>query len=152
MHWKEIVFTVFLFVSFELLAFLVQGKLPFYKVGKCDLLFALGICVLVAVTIVYLLLLFARMKRTFARFAKHGLEQEISLDRSRDFWRVAMGALTAGLIQGMLGMGCGTCIMMVLLAYPIASTAASATSGYQILFTGSASLLEYYLNGEVQLF
>jgi uncharacterized membrane protein YfcA len=42
--------------------------------------------------------------------------------------------------------------MMVLLSFPIHSTAASATSGYQILFTGSASLLEYYLNGEVQLF
>ena len=40
---------------------------------------------------------------------------------------------------------------MVLLAFPIASTSASATSGYQILFTGAASLLEYYINGEVKV-
>ncbi len=42
--------------------------------------------------------------------------------------------------------------MMVLLSFPIASVSASATSGYQILFTGSASLVEYYLNGEVRVF
>jgi uncharacterized membrane protein YfcA len=61
--------------------------------------------------------------------------------------KISAGAFAAGAIQGLLGMGCGTCIMMVLLSFPIASTSASATSGYQILFTGAASLLEYYING-----
>ena len=41
--------------------------------------------------------------------------------------------------------------MMVLLSFHMNSTAASATSGYQIFFTGSASLLQFYMNGEVEI-
>lgn len=74
------------------------------------------------------------------------------MDGTKEFLSVAAGAFAAGLIQGILGMGCGTCIMMVLLSFPIHPSSASATSGYQILFTGSGSLLEYYINGEVQAF
>lgn len=70
----------------------------------------------------------------------------MELDQSKEFFSVAAGALIAGLVQGILGMGCGTCIMLVLLTLQMDSTAASATSGYQILFTGSASLLEFYIN------
>lgn len=54
--------------------------------------------------------------------------------------KVCAGGFAAGTIQGLLGMGCGTCIMMVLLSFPMVSTSASATSGYQIFFTGAASL------------
>ena len=54
---------------------------------------------------------------------------------------MALGALAAGFIQGTLGLGGGTCIMAVLLSYCLDYTVASATSGYQILFTGSSSLL-----------
>lgn len=64
---------------------------------------------------------------------------------------MAIGALIAGFIQGTLGLGGGTCIMMILLSFNLDTTVASATSGYQILFTGAASLLEFILNGEVQI-
>ena len=50
------------------------------------------------------------------------------------------GGFFAGLIQGVLGVGSGTCIMATLLHLSINSTSASATSGYQILFIGLASL------------
>lgn len=63
-----------------------------------------------------------------------------------------MGSLLSGFVQGTLGMGGGTFTMMVLLSFHLESTAASATSGYQILFTGLASLSEYYINGEVKMF
>lgn len=92
------------------------------------------------------------MKSTYSLYRKFDIDQEIYLDNIKQFFLISSGAFLAGLIQGILGLGCGTCIMMVLLSFPIHSTAASATSGYQILFTGSASLLEYYLNGEVQFF
>lgn len=49
-------------------------------------------------------------------------------------------------------MGCGTFIMLVLLSFPMDPTSASATSGYQILFSGLSSLAEYFINGEVDLF
>jgi len=54
--------------------------------------------------------------------------------------KVCAGGFAAGAIQGILGMGCGTCIVTMLLSFPIAPTSAIATSGYQILFTGAASL------------
>lgn len=60
---------------------------------------------------------------------------------------MVLGALAAGFIQSLLGVGCGTCIVMVLLAFSMNTTAASATSAYQILFTGGASLLEFMTNG-----
>ena len=61
-----------------------------------------------------------------------------------------VGALFGGCIQSILGVGCGTCIVLVLLMYSMNTSAASATSAYQILFTGGASLLEFYLDGEVK--
>lgn len=54
---------------------------------------------------------------------------------------MVVGAFAAGFIQSILGVGCGTCIMMVLLAFNMNTTSASATSAYQILFTGAAALL-----------
>ncbi len=87
--------------------------------------------------------------KLFAAYRKYNITQEVELDQNKQFFMVALGALIAGLVQGILGMGCGTCIMLVLLTLKMDSTAASATSGYQILFTGSASLLEFYINKEV---
>ena len=52
-------------------------------------------------------------------------------------------------MQGTLGVGSGTCIMAVLLAYKIDPRVASATSGYQIFFVGSASLVEELINGDI---
>ena len=92
------------------------------------------------------------MKVIFSKYDKYNIPQEIHLNNYQEFLKITAGAFAAGTIQGLLGMGCGTCIMIVLLSFPIASTSASATSGYQVLFTGSASLLEYYINGEVKLF
>jgi uncharacterized membrane protein len=41
--------------------------------------------------------------------------------------------------------------MAALLHFPISPRAASATSGYQILFIGLASLVEGFINGEVDI-
>jgi uncharacterized membrane protein YfcA len=111
-----------------------------------------GIIVVFGVTLIYLFMVFQKIRRIFAKYRKYSIPQEIYLDRYREFLNISAGAFAAGSIQGLLGMGCGTCIMMVLLSFPISANAASATSGYQILFTGTASLLEYYMNGEVQVF
>jgi hypothetical protein len=39
--------------------------------------------------------------------------------------------------------------MAVLLAFNIDSRVAAATSGYQILFTGSAALIEQFINNQI---
>lgn len=111
-----------------------------------------GIIAIFAVTLVYLFILFVKIKLVFSKYDYYNIPQEIHLNKYQEFLKITSGAFAAGTIQGLLGMGFGTGIMMVLLSFPIASTSASATSGYQILFTRSATLLEYHINGEVKLF
>jgi uncharacterized membrane protein YfcA len=140
-HSKDILISALIFIGFELLSFLVQGKLSFYQVDKCSALFALGLVVLTALTAGYLHWLRRRFKLRFKKFREYRIEQDVHLDHRRSFYKMALGALAAGFIQGTLGLGAGTCIMMVLLSFNLDTTVASATSGYQILFTGGASLL-----------
>jgi uncharacterized membrane protein YfcA len=119
----------------------VQGKLPFYSVDRCELHFPIGLALLLGMTLLYIFALRVAMVRVYARYRRFEIGQDVYLDNRMEFYSVVAGAFAAGMIQGVLGMGCGTCIMMVLLSFPINSTAASATSGYQILFTGTASLM-----------
>lgn len=60
----------------------------------------------------------------------------------KTFWKLVVGALGAGFVQGTLGVGAGTFLMAVLFTTALNPRAASATSGYQILFTGSAALTQ----------
>ena len=87
----------------------------------------------------------------YAPYRKYSIPQDVYLDQPRAFNTVVIGSFAAGFIQGTLGLGAGTCIMMVLLSFSIDPTVASAISGYQILFTGAASLIEFYINGEVKM-
>jgi uncharacterized membrane protein YfcA len=65
---------------------------------------------------------------------------EIKIGETKTFWKLALGGFSAGFIQGTLGMGAGTFLMVVLLGTDINSMSAAATSGYQILFIGSGAL------------
>ena len=147
MHLRDIFQSLLTFLVFEFISFLFQGKLPFYSVEKCSAWYPIGIAAIALVTLFYIYLLRMRFRKLFATYWRCNIIQEVELDQSRKFYSVIAGAFVAGLVQGILGMGCGTCIMLVLLSMEMDSTAASATSGYQILFTGSASLLEFYING-----
>jgi uncharacterized membrane protein YfcA len=130
---------------------LVQGKLPFYRVNKCSLYFPLGLCALLAIIIVYLFVVRKLMNRAYGQYRRHDIKQEIYLDRNKEFFCIILGGFAAGATQGFLGLGSGSVIMLVLLSFPISPTVASATSGYQILFSGTGSLVQYYLNGEVKV-
>ena len=130
---------------------LAQGKLPFYHINHCSPWFFVGIALLLVVTLGYLRLLFSQMNKLFAKYRLYNIEQEIYLDGKSEFFKIAGGGFAGGFIQGFLGMGCGTCLMMIMTSFPIYSTSASATSGYQYLFTGGASLIQYYINGEVKI-
>ena len=57
----------------------------------------------------------------------------------------------AGLTQGILGVGAGTCMMAVLLSTSINTISGTATSGYQILFIGTSALIEGFIDGVVDL-
>jgi uncharacterized membrane protein YfcA len=69
------------------------------------------------------------------------------LDGNKEFFCVAAAGLGAGFSQGLLGVGSGNVIITVLLALNVIPAVASPTAGYQILFSGTGSLLEYYIIG-----
>lgn len=73
-------------------------------------------------------------------YERLNIEQEIHLNKDKEFKLIVLGGFLAGIVQGILGVGSGSCIMAVLLMTPINTTSASATSGYQILFIGLAAL------------
>jgi uncharacterized membrane protein YfcA len=64
---------------------------------------------------------------------------------------VIIGGFAAGFVQGCLGVGSGIFIMAVTMSLPITPAAAIATSGYQILFIGAASLVQGFINGDVKI-
>jgi uncharacterized membrane protein YfcA len=67
----------------------------------------------------------------------------------KSFKKIIFGAFAAGFIQGTIGVGAGTFLMLVLLGFPIDPRAAAATTGYQILFTGSGALVEQFINDKI---
>lgn len=62
-----------------------------------------------------------------------------------------MAGFLAGTVQGILGVGSGSCMMTFLLTTSINAQSASATSGYQVLFIGLAALIEGFINDEIIL-
>ncbi len=91
------------------------------------------------------------MAYKFQQYKKVKFNVEIDLEDRKTFWRLVLGALGAGLVQGTLGVGAGTFLMAVLLASPLHPRVAAATSGYQLLFTGSAALSQQFINDKIAL-
>ena len=57
-----------------------------------------------------------------------------------------MTAFIGGLVNGMLGTGVGSIMVMGMLFIGVSQPVASATSGYQIMFTGAASMIQALAN------
>jgi uncharacterized membrane protein YfcA len=62
------------------------------------------------------------------KYNRAGINQEIDLGKARNFWKLFVGGFGAGFVQGTIGVGAGTFLMMVLLEMPIDSRSAAATS------------------------
>ena len=71
------------------------------------------------------------------------------LNEDKKFRFFLIAGILAGLVQGILGLGSGSCMMIFLLTTSINTASASATTGYQILFIGLAALIEGFINGTV---
>ena len=127
----------------------MQGKFPFYTVGKCDVLYYVGLLFLVLLTLGYLYFIRKRQVKQFIAYKEVNYEPNIDLSERKKFIMIALGGFSAGLVQGILGVGSGTFIMGVLLAYDLDTRVASATSGYQIFFIGAASFIETFINGKI---
>jgi uncharacterized membrane protein YfcA len=63
------------------------------------------------------------------------------LNNSDNFNFILLAGFLAGLAQGILGVGSGSCMMVFLLRKNLNAQSSSATAGYQVLFIGLAALI-----------
>ena len=79
----DILQSAIVFIAFELLAFLLQGKLPFYDISNCSPWYFLGLVAMVLVTLGYLYWVKTRFAAFYAPYRKYGIPQDIYLDQPR---------------------------------------------------------------------
>lgn len=60
-------------------------------------------------------------------------------------------ALLGGFVNGMLGSGVGSVMVVGMLFIGVPQAVSSATSGYQIVFTGLASLIQAFANRQLNI-
>ena len=60
-------------------------------------------------------------------------------------------ALLGGFVNGMLGSGVGSVMVVGMLFIGVPQAVSSATSGYQIVFTGLASLIQAFANKQLNV-
>lgn len=104
-----------------------------------------GLLVLVAMTFGYLHFLRVHLAHKFEEYKSLFIPFNIDLSQGKLFRAIGLGAFSAGMVQGILGVGSGTVIMGVFLALNLNPRVASATSGYQVFFIGAASFVEGFI-------
>jgi uncharacterized membrane protein YfcA len=102
---------------------------------------------LIPLTLCYLKFIHRYIKAKFDTYESLRIPQEIMLNKDSEFLFILVAGSLAGLVQGILGLGSGSCMMSFLLTKPINASAASATAGYQVLFIGLAALIQGFING-----
>ena len=151
LHFPDIFISFGVFIVFEFFVFLVQGKFSFYQIKICSWEYFGGLALLILLTLAYLQLIKKKLSRQFQEFNKLRISYNLDLSKNKIFTLIGLGGLSAGLVQGILGVGSGTFIMGVFLAFNLDPRVASATSGYQIFFVGAASFLEGFITGSIKL-
>lgn len=117
----------------------------------CSLNYSFGLVGLIALTFLYLYFMKKKLRRQYKLYRKFNIQFDLDLCKRKTFMMIALGGLSAGFVQGILGVCSGTFIMLVLLSYNIDPRVASATSGYQIFFIGGASFVEAFVTNEISL-
>ena len=92
-------------------------------------------------TVTYLYFTRNKLRRQYKLYRKFGIKFDIDLCKKKVSMAIIFGGLLAGFVQGILGVGSGTVVMLVLLTYNFDARVASATSGFQIFFIGAASFV-----------
>jgi uncharacterized membrane protein YfcA len=78
-----------------------------------------------------------------------GYKYPIKLNDKMNFAIIASGGFVGGVLQGVIGLGSGNMMIAALLYVGLDARVTGATSGYQIVFIGMASLIEAISNSEL---
>ena len=82
------------------------------------------------------------MKRRFAYYKLIKYECTTDVSSLLNFSYLVIGGITGGFLSGLIGLGAGNMMIIFMGLVGVNIKVASATSGYQILFIGSASLIQ----------
>lgn len=85
-----------------------------------------------------------RRLRTYYRI---GYKYSVKLTDKLNFAIIAGGGFFGGFLQGIIGLGSGNMMIASLLYVGIDARVVGATSGYQIVFIGMASLIQALADG-----
>ena len=82
------------------------------------------------------------MKRRFAHYRLINYEFTTDVSKPQNFIFLILGGVLGGFSSGLIGLGAGNIMIIFMGLVGVQIKVASATSGYQILFIGSASLIQ----------
>ena len=84
-------------------------------------------------------------------FREIGYNYEVPLDQMNKYMLVCLGGFIGGFNGGAFGIGASTTMIFSLLYLDIAPSVVSATVGFQITFTGLASLFQAFATNEITI-
>lgn len=129
-----------LFISLLVLTVFAQGDIV--KFNICSVTYGVAISLTVAAIAVVLLGVykFTALRQQYYKAIK--VVYTTNLATPKNFAIVLGGAVMAGLLQGLLGMGSGHMISFALLSLDFLPEVASGTSGFLVAYTTLATLVE----------
>lgn len=125
---------------FEVLSLICQGKL-FFDYGICTWMFGLSFTILCLIVIGYMAFIYHIIVKRLRYYRRIKYQYDLKLDHFRNFGIVLMGGFIGGFLQGIIGDGSGSAMVAAMLLVGAEPDVTSATSGYQIVFVGAASMI-----------
>lgn len=132
--------TIGIFLVFEVLSFLVQGKIVPFSI--CSTIYPIGMSILTLLFLLFDLGMFMYTKRKLDYYRAIGYKYEAKIDVPKYYVMICFGAFLGGFNSGVFGIGNSTTVIFTLLFLDLEPAIVSATVGYQVVFAGSASLVQ----------
>ena len=130
-----------------MLSFLAQGKIVHFTI--CQIYYPIGVSVLTLVFLGFDFGMYSYTCKKMRWFREIGYYYPIPLEQKPKYLLICLGGFIGGFNGGPFGIGASTTMIFSLLYLDIEPAVVSATVGFQITFTGLASLLEAFATDEI---
>ena len=128
------------FIIFEVLSALCEGKLV--KFPFCSSSYIIGICAFTAFYLAVVAGIYIYTKKELARFKRIDYKYDYALDSPKYFGLICLGAFAGGFNGGAFALANNLTIIFALVHLNVEPMIASTTCGFQIVFSGAASLVQ----------
>jgi len=108
-------------------------------------------CVLTLIYIIYVIGMYFYAQRKMTYFRKIQYQYDYNIDNVKFYAVSCLGGFLGGFNGGVFGVGSSTTIIFTLLFLDIEPVVASATVGFQVVFSGLGSLCEAFATNEIDL-